>query len=246
MGAPRASRPVAERDASDPTFRAVLQAAGMTPGVWLGIGGYVLFVLASFLPWYSVSGQIPGVPPYDQRTTIIQFDGLNGLYVHDDLKAALGFGVPAVGFPIAVFFVLGAIMKIRKIIRSNEHKMRAATLTRSSIAILLPFALTMVAIFALPAIIPSAAPAQAQDLARAIAAQPFGGSAQFSFPNPLIPGASNTGTLWWGFGPALWLMVVAAFTMNLGSQLEMRVYRRVIRELEARAEMERAALNVQK
>ena len=230
-----------EDGTGDPSFRAVLQAAGMTPGVWMGIGGYVLFVVASFLPWYFVSAQIPGVPPYENPTVIIQFDGLNGLFVHQDLRTALGFGVPAVGFPIAIFFMISGILKIRKIIRSNQHKMRAATLTRSSFAILIPFGLTLVAIYTIPMFVPDTAPNQAQFLAQAIAERPFGGAQQFNFPDPANPAATRTGTLQWGFGPALFLMLAAAFIMNFGSQLEMRIYRRITKELELQAQAERAA-----
>ena len=73
----------------------------------------------------------------------------------------------------------------------------------------------------------------------AISSQPFGGSQQFEFPDPGNPLATTTGTLQWGFGPALYLMVVAAVLMNLGSKLEMRVYRRVTHELELEAADER-------
>jgi hypothetical protein len=221
---------VADEGSDTATVGAVLKAAGMTPGVWLGLSGYVLLVVASLLPWYNISAQIPGV--YDGVTTIIQFDGINGLFVHPDLKAAVGFGVPSVGFPIAIFFILSAVLKIRKIIRSNEHKMRAATLVRSSIAILVPFVVTLAAILAIPSAIPSSAPAQAQSLAHAVAAQPFGGSAAFDFPNATDPTTQNHGNLYWGFGPALFLMIVSAVLMNLGSQLEMRSYRKAMHELE--------------
>ena len=244
MGATRASCAVAEETSGDPSFKSLLVAAGMTPGVWLGIGGYVLLVVASLLPWYNVSANIPNVPPYDQgMTTLIQFDGVNGLYVDQNLKAAVGFGVPAVGFPVGILFLISAVFKIRKIIRSNEHKMRAATLTRSSIAILVPLAVTLAAIYSIPSFLPSSAPVQAQALAHAISDQPFGGSAPFSFPHPTLadPSATSVGTLQWGFGPALLLMVIAAVLMNVGSQLEMRVYREATHQLELQAAAEREA-----
>jgi hypothetical protein len=100
-------------------------------------------------------------------------------------------------------------------------------------------AVTLSIIFTLPNFIPASSPAQAHQLAEAIAANPFGGSSSFTFQDPVIPGRTHTGTLSWGFGPALFLMVVAAVMMNLGSQLEMRVYRQAIRELEAQAARER-------
>lgn len=240
--APGHPRAVADEPPGNPSFLAMLRAGGLTPGVWLGIAGYVLLVAASLLPWYNVSAQLPGLPApnaFQDMTTIIQFDGLNGLFVHEQLKSALGFGVPSIGFPFAIFFFISAILKIRKIIRSNQHKMRAATLVRSSIAILVPFAVTLAAIYTIPSYLPASAPAQAQILAHAISSQPFGGSQQFDFPDPANPVATTTGTLQWGFGPALYLMIVAAVLMNLGSQLEMRVYRRVTHELEVEAAEER-------
>jgi hypothetical protein len=232
MGQTRASRAVADAGSDKASVKAVLQAAGMTPGVWLGLGGYVLLVIASLLPWYNISAQIQGVSGFETMTTIVQFDGINGLYVHPNLKSAVGFGVPTVGFPIAIFFILSAILKIRKIIRSNEHKMRAATLVRSSIAILVPFAVTLVALMAIPAALPSSSPPEAQALAHAIAAQPFGGTQPFTFPNLVDPTVTNSGTLQWGFGPALYLMVVSAVLMNVGSQMEMRSYRKAMLQVE--------------
>ncbi len=232
-GAP-ASRRVGGEPSGDLSARQWLQAAGMTPGVWVGIAGYALMVAASLLPWYNVSARVPGIEPYvhthdfDNMTTIIQFDGINGLFVHPLLKEALGLGVPAVGFPFAVLFLISALLKIRKIVRSNQHKLRAATLTRSSFLILIPLAVTLIAIMTLPNYVPASAPVEAQNLAHAVAAQPFGGSSDFSFQVPLA--GTQQGTLEWGFGPAIYVMIAAALLMNVGSQLEMRLYRRFTKE----------------
>ncbi len=227
MGSTPAFGAVAPADPEAPRARHLLAAAGMTPGVWLGIVGFALIVAASLLPWYTISAQVP--PAYPQMTTIIQFDGISGLYVHPDLRTGLGLGVPSVGFPIAVIFVISALFKIRKIIRSSTRKMRAATLARSSIMIAIPLVATFIAISMLPSFLPASAPTQAHALARAVSAQPLGGSTSFEFPGV---GTPLQGTLQWGFGPALWVMIGAAVLMNLASKLEMRAYRKAAHALE--------------
>jgi hypothetical protein len=237
-GAP-ASRRVGGEPSDQISARQWLKAAGMTPGVWVGIAGYILMVAASLLPWYNVSARVPSVQGFADMTSIIQFDGVNGLYVHPLLKEGLGLGVPAIGFPFAILFLFSALMKIRKIIRSNQHKMRAATLTRSSFLILIPLIITLAAIMTLPNFVPSSAPVEAQNLAHAVAAQPFGGSSHFTFDAPQT--GLEGGDLQWGFGPAIYVMIAAALLMNVGSQLEMRVYRRLTKEVAVEAAENRQA-----
>lgn len=228
MQARLASRPVSPDATGQRPVRGFLFAIPATPGVWMGIVGLALFVVASALPWYVISAKFPfaGYPDY---TTIIQFDGISGLYVDPELKSNLGLSPPSVAFPVAIVFAVTAFFKIRKLIRTTQHKMRAGTLFRSSLTILIPLTITLAAITQIPSIIPADAPQQVKDLGHSIAAQPFGGEDNFTFEP--APGFPQSGQLRWGFGPALWVMILAAVVMNLGSRLEMRAYRKAARQL---------------
>lgn len=207
-----------------------LFAMPASPGLWLGIGGMVMFLVAAFLPWYTISAKFPSAG-FNDWTVIIQFDGLNGLFVHGDLKTRLGLGVPAVGFPLIILFVVSFFFKIRKLVRSTSHKARSASLFRGSINILIPVILTIIVISQFALFIPGDAPPEIKDLGQAIAGQPFGGERNFTLTDDV--GLQHQGSLRWGFGPALWVMIAAAALMNLGSQLEKRIARKALKELRA-------------
>jgi hypothetical protein len=217
--------------ADDGPVKRPLFAMPASPGLWFGIIGMAMFLLSALLPWYTISAKYPSVPEFREWTVIIQFDGINGLFVHPQLKEKLGLGVPSVGFPLIIFFAISFYFKLRKLIRSTSHKARSASLFRGSINILIPVILTIVIISQFALFIPGDAPPEAKDLGQAIAGQPFGGERNFTFTDSL--GFQHQGSLRWGFGPALWIMVAAAVLMNVGSQMEKRVARKALRELQA-------------
>ena len=67
-----------------------------------------------------------------------------------------------------------------------------------------------------------------------IGAQPFGGTQSFAFSvkvTELAPPITVPGALFWGFGPALWVMIGAAVLLNLGSRLEMYAFKKKHQEM---------------
>ena len=210
-----------EAGVADRPIRAILKAIAASPGVWLGIGGYALALFATFLPWYFVAVRAEGTQ-FDPLTTVLQFDGLNGLFVHPELKPVLGVSAPSVGFPIGLLFLITIPFKVRKLLRSSAKKMRAVTLLRSSIYTVVPAIATIALIVLLPSFIPADAPLIAHEMAGDIASQPLGGGSPIVFQRDLPVRVAVPAEMHWGFGPALFLMLVAAVLMNLGSRLERR------------------------
>jgi len=219
--------PPAGAEGGPPWYR-LLFSIPPTPGMWLGLAGLVLIVLASALPWYTVSARFE-TAGYPDMTPILQFDGINGLFVHPDLKANLGLTPPAVGFPVALLFVVSSFLKVRKLVRSASHKMRAGTLVRGSLVVLLPLAATVLAVGLGALLVPADAPTEVHDLVGTVSGQPLGGAAQFTLDTPSAP--AQPGSLEWGFGPALWVMAAAALIMNVGSRMEVHSARRAQRAL---------------
>jgi hypothetical protein len=187
------------------------------------------------LPWYTITALFPSAG-YDAWTVIIQFDGLNGLYVDPQVKSRIGLGVSPIGFPIVILFVISAFRKIRKLIRSTTHKARSASLLRGSLNILIPVGITLGIITQFASFIPDDAPPEIKALGQAIASQPFGGQQEFTLRDEL--GLEHSGSLGWGFGPALWVMVAAAVIMNVGSQWEKRAARKGFEQLRAQVTIE--------
>lgn len=206
---------------ADRPLRQILKAIARSPGVLLGSAGYLLFLIATFLPWYFVSVLAPGTP-FGSETTVLQFDGINGLYVHPNLQAVLGFSAPSVGFPVGLVFLFSVPFKIRKLMRSSTKKLRAATLFRSSLLTIVPAIATIALIVLLPSFIPAGAPTVVHQMAGQISSHPVAGSAPIVFP----AGVPVAAQMHWGFGSALFLMIVASVLMNLGSQFERRAHRR--------------------
>lgn len=187
--------------------------------MWLGFAGLALIIIASALPWYTVSARFP-TAGYNEFTPVVQFDGLNGLFVHPELKANLGLAPPAVGFPVAVLFIISAALKVRKILRSATTKMRSGTLVRGSLLVLIPFVATVIVVSQATLFVPADAPTQARDVAQTISSQPLGGTSQVTLEAPTS--ALHQGELRWGFGPAVYLMVASVVILNLSSRLEIR------------------------
>lgn len=201
-----------------------------TPGFWVGMGGLVLVAVGSALPWYSVQGRFPGAG-YPELTTIVGFDGLNGLFVHPQLEANLGLSPPPVGFPVTALFILSAFLKFRKLVRSTTHRMRGATMVRGSLMVVVPILVTLVVVTQVPLFVPADAPPVARAMADQVSGQPFGGSANLTLETP--SSGLQPGDLSWGFGPAVWVMAVAVVLMNVGSRLDERFARKAFERLEA-------------
>jgi hypothetical protein len=215
--------------AEPPPWYASIFAIPPTPGLLLGIVGLVLVAVGSALPWYSVEGRFPGAG-YPEFSTIVGFDGLNGLFVHPQLEQNLGLAPPSIGFPVVLVFAFSAFLKVRKLIRTTTHRMRGSTMVRGSLIVLVPVIATLVVVTQVPLFIPADAPAEARAMGQHVSAQPLGGAATVTLQTPTS--GPQEGQLRWGFGPAVWVMLAAVVVMNVGSRLDVRAARRALGQLQ--------------
>ena len=195
-----------------------------TLGTFLGIGGMVLFLLAASLPWYNVSGLFPAAG-YSEWTTLIQFDGVRGLYVLPELRERLGFQMPSFFFPFVLLLVFTFLLRLRRLRNAKTPAERGKSFLKGTIGIVLPIAVAVLVISQIPNFIPPDADPEVSRLGQEIGTHPFGGEAQFTFPGP-INGTAVTGDLRWGFGPALTVMAAAAGLLVFAAIIEYGAGRR--------------------
>ncbi len=187
-------------------------------GLLLGAVAIIITVAALFLPWYSISASSQSGPLAQQGgVTLLSIDGIHGAQVNLFTGAS---GDSTSGFttlfflqiPFAIFLAIGAVLLILDIIGVKSGRRLGSKFIFGAITSLLPFILIFAFINQLPNFLPLAAgllpgasiPPQLDSLVRAIAGNPFSGSASQQFD------VVGTTTVNWGYGLGAYLFVAAA------------------------------------
>ena len=192
-------------------------------GVVLGIVGVVIYLVALFLPWYIVTGNIETTYLTTSGTTeLVIIDGTNGLRINT-LQGEQGLApLFGIGFPFGIMFVATVVLNALDIIGVEKTKKLARTYIISGITSLIPLIIILLFIITLSGTIQQFAgavggggeiPAQVTDLASAMSAAPLGG--EFS------ESVNSEGTLniTWGLAVGSYLFIAATVIKIVGGIL---------------------------
>jgi hypothetical protein len=183
-------------------------------GVFLGIIGIVVYLVALFLPWYVVTGNIKTPLLESAGTTeLVLIDGVNGIQVNT-LQSEQGlttlFGL---GIPFSIIFLSSVVLITLDIIGVEKPKSLSRTYIIGGITSLIPVIIIMIFIVSLAGLIPAfasfvgggqAIPSQVTDMASAMSSSPLQGE----FSDAI--NSQGTMSVSWGLAIGSYLFIAAA------------------------------------
>ena len=182
--------------------------------VILGIIGVIVYLVALFLPWYVVTGDVQTTVLETAGTTqLVLIDGVNGVRVNtlqSDQGLATLFGI---GIPFSIIFLSSVVLTALDIIVIEKPKELSRTYIISGITSLIPVIIIIIFIVALTAVITSFAdalsggqplPQQVTDMVSAMSSSPFTGG----FTDTI--NSQGTVAISWGLGVGSYLFIFAA------------------------------------
>ncbi len=183
-------------------------------GVILGIVGIVVYLVALFLPWYVVNGNIQTTALETAGTTeLVLIDGVNGLRINtlqSDQGLTTLFGL---GIPLGIIFISSVVLNVLDIIGVEKPKSLSRTYIISGITSLIPIIIIIIFIVSLAGLITSFAsfmgggqqiPQQINDMASAMSSSPLSGE----FTDTINSHGSLNIT--WGLAIGSYLFIAAA------------------------------------
>lgn len=183
-------------------------------GVILGVVGILLYLIALFLPWYIVTGDVQ-TPTLETvgETELVLIDGVNGLRVNT-LQSNQGMAqLFGIGIPFSIILLSSIILNALDLIGVEEAKSLSKTYITSGITTLIPVVVILIFITQLAGLITpfanamaggSAVPPQIHEMAQRISSSPMTGEysdALDSYGNIYIA---------WGFGIGSYLFIASA------------------------------------
>jgi hypothetical protein len=183
-------------------------------GVILGIVGIVVYLVALFLPWYVVTGNIKTTLLETAGTTeLVLIDGINGLRVNtlqSDQGLATLFGL---ALPFTIIFLSSVILNALDIIGLEKAKSLSRTYIIGGITSLIPVIIIIIFVVSLAGLIPAfasfmggeqAIPSQVTDMASAMSSSPLVGE----FSDTI--NSHGTMDVTWGLALGSYLFIAAA------------------------------------
>ncbi|MCZ2856573.1 MAG: Vps62-related protein [Candidatus Bathyarchaeota archaeon] len=184
-------------------------------GVVLGIVGIALYLVALFLPWYVVRGNIQTTLLESVgETDLVLIDGVNGLRVNtlqSDQGLTQLFGL---GIPFAIILLTSVVLNLLDLIGVEKAKSLSRTYIMSGITSLIPVIIVLVCIILLTGLITPFAnamgggtvPTQIDEMAKEMASSPITGEYRDTLDSYGILRIS------WGLGIGSYLFIAAAIT----------------------------------
>ena len=183
-------------------------------GVILGIVGVIVYLVALFLPWYVVTGNIQTTMIETAGTAeLVIIDGVNGLRVNtlqSDQGLTTLFGL---GIPFSIIFLSSVVLIALDIIGVEKLKKLSRSYIISGIASLIPIIIILVFIVALTGVIESFAgalsggepiPQQVTDMVSAMSSSPFMGGYTETIND------QGSVAISWGLGIGSYMFIAAA------------------------------------
>lgn len=184
-------------------------------GVVLGIVGIALYLVALFLPWYVVRGNIQTtLLETVGETDLVLIDGVNGLRVNtlqSDQGLTQLFGL---GIPFAIILLTSVVLNLLDLIGVEKAKKLSRTYIISAITSLIPVIIILVGIIMLSGLITSfanamggeAVPPQIDEMTREMAASPIMGEYSDTLDSYGIL------RVFWGLGIGAYMFIAAAIS----------------------------------
>ncbi len=174
-------------------------------GVFMGFIAIGIVIYALFQPWYSVTADITS-PTVTTAGQVVLIDGLNGVQVNFLVTGTGMTPLFTLGIPFSILLAAGIIFNILDIIGVKDPKKLGNGYIKSGVMFVVYLLVIIIVIALLGTIMGSITGyTEAQEVANAISAQPFGGAEFFSFYAGIV-----TMDLVWGFALGGILLVVSA------------------------------------
>jgi hypothetical protein len=183
-------------------------------GVILGIVGVIVYLVALFLPWYVVTGDVQTTVLETAGTTeLVLIDGINGLRVNtlqSDQGLTTLFGLAV---PFSIIFLSGVVLTALDIIGVEKPKRLSRTYIISGFTSLIPIIIIILFVFALTAVITSFAgalsggepiPQQVTDMTSAMSSSPLMGGYTDTIND------QGSVAISWGLGIGSYMFIAAA------------------------------------
>jgi KaiC/GvpD/RAD55 family RecA-like ATPase len=183
-------------------------------GVLLGVVGIIVFLIALFMPWYAVTGNIQTPQLETAGTTeLVLIDGVNGVRVNtlqSNQGLATLFGI---GIPFSILFLSGVILSVLDIIGVERPRSLSRSYIIDGFTHLIPVIIIIIFIVSLAGLIPVFAnfvgggqsiPPQISDMASAMSSSPLGGE----FSDTI--NSQGTMDITWSLAIGSYLFIVAA------------------------------------
>jgi len=183
-------------------------------GVILGIVGVIVYLVALFLPWYVVTGNVQTTVLETAGTTeLVLIDGMNGLRVNT-LQSDQGLTtLVGLAIPFSIIFLSSVVLTALDIIGVEKTKKLSRTYIISGITSLIPIIIIILFIVALTALITSFAgaltggetlPQQVTDMTSAMSSSPLMGGYTDTI------NSQGSVAISWGLGIGSYMFIAAA------------------------------------
>ena len=184
-------------------------------GVVLGIVGIALYLVALFLPWYVVRGNIQTtLLETVGETDLVLIDGVNGLRVNtlqSDQGLTQLFGL---GIPFAIILLTSVVLNLLDLIGVEKAERLSRTYVISAITSLIPVIIILVSVILLSGLVMSfanvmvgeAVPPQIDEMTREMASSPIMGEYSDTLDSYGIL------RVFWGLGIGAYIFIAAAAT----------------------------------
>jgi hypothetical protein len=187
-----------------------------TKGTYIGLLGKVLYLIALFLPWYSL---MVSVDSGDYAThgwvELVHIDGIKGVQINELLTGGHDpKGNTFLPIPISWLMLGFFLWSIYSIFTTRTARSRGWKFFRGGIVIIIVFVILYFLITQLPTFIPEKSPAALRSLLDYIVAYPFLGSTSQDF------GAWGKVHAQWGLQVGGFLLVISAIVQIIGGFME--------------------------
>jgi hypothetical protein len=188
-----------------------------TTGTYVGLIGKLIYLIALFLPWYSL---MVSVDAGDYTThgwvELVHIDGMTGVHINKLLTGgALPGSLAFLPVPVSWILLCVFIWSIVSIFGARTARSRGWKLVRGGIIIIIVFVVLYVLISQLPAIIPDNAPNALRSILDYIVTFPFGGVTTQAF------GIYGTVHMRWGLQAGGYMLLVSAVVQLIGGFMEL-------------------------
>jgi len=188
-----------------------------TKGTYVGIVGKLIYLIALFLPWYTLMVSVDsGAYTTKGWVELVHIDGIRGVQINELLTGgALPKGLSFLPVPVSWILLAFFIWSVVSILGARTAKARGWKLFRGGIVIIIVFTVLYFLITQLPAFIPEKSPAELRSLLDYIVAYPFYGDTTQTF------GAYGTVHMRWGLQAGGFMLLVSAVVQIIGGFMEL-------------------------
>jgi hypothetical protein len=190
--------------------------APFTAGTYIGLIGKVIYLIALFLPWYTLMASVDsGDYATHGWVELVHIDGIRGVQINKLLTGGhIPQGLTYLPIPISWILLCFFIWSIISIFRARTARDRGWKLFRGGIVIIIVFVILYFLITRLPYFIPDDSPNELKNLLDYIVAFPFGGDTRQTF------GTYGAVHLIWGLQAGGYMLLLSAIVQLVGGFME--------------------------